>query len=57
MVHIKEGADCKLKNTGRKCQVYCQKNGERCEYTFPETSENELCVAGIGSEMIVDIVS
>lgn len=57
MVHIKEGADCKLKNTGRKCQVYCQKNGERCEYTFPETSENELCVAGVGSEMIVDIVS
>lgn len=57
MVHIKEGADCKLKNTGRKCQVYCQKNGERCEYAFLETSENELCVAGIGSEMIVDIVS
>lgn len=56
MVHLKEGTDCKLKNTGRRCRIYCQKNGERCDSVFPELSENELCIAGINSEMIVDIV-
>lgn len=56
IVHIPEKADCKLKNTGRKCQVFFQKQGEHCENGFREESENELCIAGIGSEMIIDFI-
>lgn len=56
IIHIPEKTDCKVRNTGRRSQIYFKKNGEYCDNLFPEISENELCIAGIGSEMIVDII-
>lgn len=56
IVHIPAKTDCKVRNTGRKCQLFFKKEGEFCDNMFPEISENELCITGIGAEMIVDVI-
>ncbi len=55
VVHIPEDADFRVRNKGRGCHVFFQKNGEATETGGRENSENLLSLSGVQSELIVDL--
>ncbi len=54
VVHVEDVRKYKVLNRGRKCNVYCRKDGAVCEVDFGEEGERILSVSGICSEMIVE---
>lgn len=55
MVHIPENKMVHAINKGRKCDVYYVKDDHAIEYEGSADDKNELCVSGIGSELVVDL--
>ena len=55
IVHIPGDADFSVRNKGRGCRVFYQRNGESTENGGREDSENILCLSGVHSELIVDL--
>lgn len=60
VVHIPEESIVRVRNTGRKCNAYYIKDGKITAYSITNENnadgENELCISGISSELIVDLV-
>lgn len=56
IIHIPETEDFSVLNKGRKCNVFWKKNGESCDSIENPQSENLLCISGIKSEMIIDLI-
>ena len=56
VVHIPVDADFSVRNKGRGCHVFFQKNGEATETGGRESSENILSISGVHSELIVDLL-
>lgn len=54
IVHIPESSSYKINNKGRRCEVYYEKNGTICELPIENEGENEICISGVSSELIVD---
>ena len=57
IVHIPEENMVNVINKGRKCHVYYVKEGKSAECGNAADSENEICISGIYSELVVDLVS
>ena len=55
IVHIPGDADFSVRNKGRGCRVFYQRNGESTENGGREDSENILSLSGVHSELIVDL--
>ena len=55
IVHIPGDADFSVRNKGRGCRVFYQRNGESTENGGREDSENILSLSGVHSELIVDM--
>ncbi len=55
IVHILEENIVNVINKGRKCDVYYVKDGNTIEYENLADGEDELCISGIFSELIVDL--
>lgn len=55
MVHIPENKMVHVINKGRKCDIYYVKDDRAIEYEVSADDENELCVSGIASELVVDL--
>lgn len=53
IIHVTKPANFHVNNSGRKSRVYWNKNEQTVESFENVESENELCIAGIKSEMIV----
>ena len=56
IIHIPEENMVNVKNKGRKCNVYYIKEGKAAECENVAGSESEICVSGIFSELVVDLV-
>lgn len=54
VVHIKDLSSYRVKNKGRWCKVYCQKDGIIDEMQNCEDGEGMISVSGIGSELLID---
>ena len=57
ILHIPEENMVKVINKGRKCNVYYVSGGKAAECENIAGSENEVCVSGVFSEVVVDLVS
>lgn len=55
VVHIPEENLVKVRNKGRKCNVYYLKDGKAAECEPAVESENEISISGIFSELVVDL--
>ena len=55
MVHIPEENIVNVINKGRRCNVYYVKEDKVIEYQNCADGENELCVSGMFSELVVDL--
>ncbi|MBD5507846.1 MAG: helix-turn-helix transcriptional regulator [Lachnospiraceae bacterium] len=56
ILHIPEENMVSVINKGRKCNVYYIKDGKAAECENIADSENEVCVSGVFSEVVVDLV-
>ena len=56
IIHIPEENIVNVINKGRKCNVYYVKEGKAAECENVAGSESEICVSGIFSELVVDLV-
>ena len=56
IIHIPEENMVNVTNKGRKCNVYYVKEGKAAECENVAGSESEICVSGIFSELVVDLV-
>lgn len=60
VVHIPEESIVRVRNTGRRCNAYYIIDGKITAYSITNENnadgENELCISGISSELIVDLV-
>ena len=56
IIHIPEENMVNVINKGRKCCVYYVKEGKAAENENVADSENEICISGIFSELVVDLV-
>ena len=57
ILHIPEENMVNVINKGRKCNVYYVKEGKAAECGNVAESESEICVSGVISEVVVDLVS
>ncbi|MCM1493826.1 MAG: helix-turn-helix domain-containing protein [Muribaculaceae bacterium] len=55
LLHIPEEQMVNVMNKGRKCRIYYAKEGKAAEWENAADSENEICVSGIFSELVVDL--
>ena len=56
IIHIPEQNMVNIINKGRKCNVYYVKEGKAAELENVTDSESEICVSGIFSELVVDLL-
>ena len=56
IIHIPEQNMVNVINKGRKCNVYYVKEGKAAELENVTDSESEICVSGIFSELVVDLL-
>ena len=56
VIHIPEENIVNVINKGRKCNVYYVKEGKVAECENVSDSENKICISGMFSELIVDLL-